>query len=173
MSSEPAPRTSESAPLQRLLDYGLGGCCSLLLAGLVGLTVVDVIGRYWFSAPVTGAFELTQLMLAALVFAALPLTTLAGEHVEVDMAYGLAPAPIKAAMRLFGALLSAGVLGAIAWRLAMHSHRLGVDGAVTNELSIGLAPIGWFAAAMAGLSALLALARLVGAKARLTAGNAQ
>ena len=42
--------------LQRPLDRILGVCCAALLAGLVGLTVVDVIGRYWFNAPVAGAF---------------------------------------------------------------------------------------------------------------------
>ena len=66
----PAPGAARPAPpLRRALDLALGGCCTALLAGLVGLTVVDVIGRYWFNAPVSGAFEMTQLMLGALVFA--------------------------------------------------------------------------------------------------------
>ena len=154
-AARPAP------PLRRALDLALGGCCTALLAGLVGLTVVDVIGRYWFNAPVSGAFELTQLMLGALVFAALPLTTLAGEHIEVDMAYGLAPAPIKALMRVLGAVVSFLALSAIAWRLASHAARLAEDGATTNALLIPLAPLGWFAAVLAALSAVLALVRFL------------
>ena len=146
--------------LRRALDVGLGGCCALLLTGLVGLTVVDVVGRYLFAAPLAGAFELTQLMLGTLVFAALPLTTLSGEHVEVDLAYVASPYPLKTIMLWLSGLVSAVALWAIAWRLVLHTARLTADEVVTNALSVPLAPLGWFAAAMAALSGLLALVRL-------------
>ena len=162
MSASAQPGTSGNAlrMLRRVLDVVLGICCTLLLAGLAGLTVVDVIGRYLFDAPVTGAFELTQLMLGALVFAALPLATIAGDHVEVDMAYELAPKTGRQVMLWLGGLVSAAALWAIAWRLAVHSERLVEDGSVTNALSVPLAPLGWFAAAMAAVSGVLALIRL-------------
>ncbi len=133
----------------------------VLLAILAGLTVVDVVGRYWFNAPISGAFEITQMVLGALIFAALPLTTISGEHIEVDMAYGLSPPLVKSAMRIIGAGLAAIVLWVIAWRLGAHAIRLVTDGSVTNALSIPLAPFGWFAAASAALSGVLALLRLV------------
>ncbi len=149
-----------TAALRRALDFGLGGCCAFLLAGLVGLTVADVMGRYVFSAPLAGAFELTELMLGALVFAALPLTTLAGEHVEVDMGFVVSPAPVKTLMLWLSGLVSTAALWAIAWRLALHGARLAEGGATTNALSVPLAPFGWFTAAMAALSGVLALVRL-------------
>ena len=52
---------------------------------LVAVTVIDVIGRYFFDAPLPGAFELTQILLADLVLAALPMTTFKDSHVEVDL----------------------------------------------------------------------------------------
>ncbi len=124
--------------------------------------MADVIGRYWLNSPLAGAFELTQLMLGALVFAALPLTSSAGEHVAVDMAYEVVRESVKRLMRILGAVVSAVALGAIAWRLALHAMRLAEDGAVTNALSIPLAPLGWFAAVSAALSALLVLLQLAG-----------
>ena len=63
-------------------------------------------------------------------------------------------------MRWIGALVSGVALGAIAWRLVLHSLRLAEDGSVTNALSLPLAPLGWFAAVMTLLSAVLALVRL-------------
>ncbi len=144
----------------RLMDWSLGTCCALLLAGLTGLTMVDVIGRYWFDAPLSGAFELTQLMLCALIFAALPLTTAAGEHIEVDLFYSRMPRPLKRAVLILGAGVSALVLGVIAWRLALHAIRLAHDGAVTNALSVPLSPLAWFAALLAALSAAIALLRM-------------
>ena len=68
---------------RRVLDFSLGGCCALMLIGLVALTVADVIGRYVLNAPLPGAFELTELMLGALVFAALPIAAFSEEHVEM------------------------------------------------------------------------------------------
>lgn len=150
------------APGARLdaLDWGLGGCCALLLAGLTGVTVVDVVGRYWFDTPLSGAFEITQMMLCALIFAALPLTTRASEHIEVDLLYGYLPRPIQKVATVLATLLSATVLGVVAWRLLAQALRLGEDGAVTNALSLPLAPVAWFAALLAAVSAVLALLRL-------------
>ena len=127
---------------------------------MAGLTVVDVVARYWLNAPVAGAYELTQLLLAALIFAALPLTTAAGEHVEIDVVFGLVNRFCQTAMLVLGAVISAVVLWIIAWRLALHGQRLLEDGAVTNALSLPLGPIGWFGAAASLLSGVMALYRL-------------
>ena len=160
-------RRRDASPLERggdprygLLDLGLGGCCAFLLMGLAALTVVDVVGRYVFTAPLPGAFELTQLMLGALVFAALPLATMTGEHVAVDALYDASPPRVQTAMMWLCGAATTAALWVIAWRLAAYSARLANDEAVTDALLVPLAPLGWFAAGMAALSGLLALVRL-------------
>ncbi len=152
--------------LFRALDLGLGGCCALLLMGLVALTVADVIGRYVLTAPLPGAFELTELMLGALVFAALPLATMSGEHVAVDALFDASPPRLRTALVRLGGGATAVALWVIAWRLVVYSTRLANDEAVTDALLVPLAPLGWFAAGMAALSGLLAVARLVTPSAR-------
>lgn len=149
-----------------LLDLGLGGCCAFLLMGLVALTVVDVVGRYVLTAPLPGAFELTELMLGALVFAALPLATMTGEHVVVDALHDVSPTRVRTALVWLGGLASAAALWVIAWRLVVYSARLASDEAATDALLVPLAPLGWFAAGMAALSGLLAVARLAAPPAR-------
>lgn len=158
----------DASPLERsgdsrygLLELGLGGCCAFLLMGLVFLTVVDVVGRYVLTAPLPGAFELTELLLGALVFAALPLATMTGEHVAVDALFDASPPRVRTALVWLGGLASAAALWVIAWRLAAYSARLANDEAVTDALLVPLAPLGWFAAAMAALSGVLAVGRLV------------
>ena len=148
------------ASVVRVLDLGLGGCCALLLLGLATLTVADVIGRYVLAAPLAGAFELTELMLGALVFAALPLATMTGEHVAVDALFDVSPPHLRTAMTWLGGIAAAVALWVIAWRLAVYSARLANDEAVTDALLVPLAPLGWFAAAMAALSGVLAVVRL-------------
>jgi len=151
---------------QGLLDLGLGGCCAFLLMGLAGLTVADVVGRYVLTAPLPGAFELTELMLGALVFAALPLATMTDEHVAVDALFDASTPRVRTAMVWLGGVASAAALGVIAWRLAVYSTRLADDEAVTDALLVPLAPLGWFAAGMAALSGVLAVVRLVAPSAR-------
>ena len=61
-----APR--RIATIRRGAAWLLGLACLLVLAGLIGLTCLDVVARYAFNSPIKGAYELTQLMLASLVF---------------------------------------------------------------------------------------------------------
>lgn len=145
----------------RVLDRWLGGVCTVLLVGMAGLTLADVILRYGLNSPVPGAFEITQLMLATLIFSALPLTTGAGDHVEVDIFYGLANNTWRRIMRVLGDGISCIALSVISWRLLVHANKLFEDGSVTNELFLPLAPVGWIGAATALLSAILAFLRLI------------
>lgn len=72
----------------RLADHvGLffANIAALILLFLVGLTVVDVIGRYFFSNPVTGAVELVQISMASIIFFSLPLMFLRNDHIIVDL----------------------------------------------------------------------------------------
>ena len=154
--ADPAPSDGQN---ESHLTRALGLLCGFLLFGLIALTCTDVVTRYWFNAPVNGAFELTELLLAALIFAALPLTTAAGQHVEVDLLAGLASKPARRVMNGLAALVSGIVLAVIAWRLTLHGLRLFEDGAVTNSLTLPLAPVAWLAALSCAASAVIALLR--------------
>ena len=66
------------------LDRALGAAAAVLLLGLLAVTTADVIGRYIFNWPLRGAFEITELLLLALIFAGLPLVSRADEHVTLD-----------------------------------------------------------------------------------------
>ena len=57
----------------------------LILLWLVGLTCVDVVGRYFFRAPVTGATELVQISMAGIIFFSLPAMFLRDDQVIVDL----------------------------------------------------------------------------------------
>ncbi|MCV6548619.1 MAG: TRAP transporter small permease [Cohaesibacter sp.] len=140
------------------LSRWLGHCAILLLMGLTLLTCIDVVARYWFNAPINGAFELTQLMLAALIFVALPLTTAARQHIEVDLVANMLGKGADKATALFAGLASMLVLLALGWRLAHHMLKLAEDGAVTNSLELPLYPIGILASLSCLISAMLVLA---------------
>ncbi len=65
----------------RLLAY-LGG---IALLWLMGLTVVAVVMRYVFNAPILGAQDISELSLVLVVFLALAHCGWTGGHVAVDL----------------------------------------------------------------------------------------
>lgn len=142
-----------------LLNRTLGVAASLILLSLILITCVDVIGRYVFDRPLSGAFELTELLLAALVFLTLPLTTERKEHIEVDLVAAVAPQRFNQVLTAMAGLFSAAVLATLAWRLASHAFSSYEDGAVTNALSIPYAPFGYLASFSCLVSAFIAFLR--------------
>ena len=94
---------------------GAGAAVALFLMML--LTFADVVGRKLLNASITGNVELTELCMLGTIFIAMPLVSLAGEHVIFDLLDPMLPAPLQRWQRVisntFCALL---VLGG-AWLL--------------------------------------------------------
>ncbi|MEH6496237.1 MAG: TRAP transporter small permease [Pseudomonas marincola] len=141
------------------LEKILGVLSIILLIGLTALTCVDIVAR-WFDAPISGAFELTQMMLAGLIYAALPLTTAAREHVEVELLSVALGKVTDSFFHIIGHVISIAVLSVLGWRLWLHADRLAHDGAVTDSLALPFAPIGYFASISCTLSAIVVLVAL-------------
>ena len=57
----------------------------LSLLAMVLLTFADVIGRRLFNVPIYGAHDITEHMMAVIVFCGLPLLTSARGHLAVDL----------------------------------------------------------------------------------------
>lgn len=105
------------AGLERWLRRILGGFGATLLFFMMALTFVDVLGRYFLNLPVKGAFEITEFMLATLIFAGLPLVTARGEHITVDLFDRFVPKGAAAVRDLLLELIGAAVM-------ALLSHRM-------------------------------------------------
>lgn len=63
----------------------LEGLTALALFATMALTFVDVIGRYVFSAPIYGATEMIQFLLAITIFSAMGLVSDRDAHITVDL----------------------------------------------------------------------------------------
>jgi TRAP-type C4-dicarboxylate transport system permease small subunit len=140
-------------PLERFLVPALGALCAALMFCLMLLTCVDVVGRYFFNKPVTGGFELTEFLLASLIFAGLPLVTLRGDHITVDLFDAMTPDKVLRVQHVAASLLAAVSTGYLAWRLWLRGDTLARAGETTSQLEIKLA---WLTYAMSLLMALTA-----------------
>lgn len=148
-------------PLARLAPALLGGACAATLLAMVGLTVVDVIGRYLFAAPVPGAGELIELLLVGLIFLGLPLVSLSDGHVTVDLATERLPAWTRAPLLVLARLVNALVLGVVGWRLLVMGAALAGYGETSLYLRLPIAPFAYGAAVLCWLAALLLLGMVI------------
>jgi len=143
---------------ERAVVPALGYLCAVLMFCLMLLTCVDVVGRYFFNKPVTGGFEMTEMLLAALIFAGLPLVTLRGDHITVDLLDPLIPDRLFRAQHVIATAIGVACTAYLAWRLGLRAAELASRGETTSELAF---PIAWLAWAMSVLMALTALALVV------------
>jgi len=63
--------------------FGLVSACSIF--AVLVLVVVNVIGRYLFNAPITGAFEITESLLVVIIMLGLALTQFHDGHIRVTI----------------------------------------------------------------------------------------
>lgn len=146
--------------MRRWLEHALNGIAALILFVMMLLTGVDVIGRYFFNRPLPGAFELTEVLLALLIFAGLPLVSGREEHVTITLLSERFKGRLLRAQRVFVRLCAVLVLAVLAWRLWIKGAQLAQYGDMTTYLHIPLAPVLYAAAVLCGVSAGVVLLNL-------------
>jgi TRAP-type C4-dicarboxylate transport system permease small subunit len=142
----------------RAVVPALGWVAALLMFCLMLLTCVDVVGRYFLNKPVTGGFEMTEILLAALIFAGLPLVTLRGDHITVDLFDAVTPDWLFRIQHVLASFIGAACTGYLSWQLWLRAGELATRGETTSQLGFKLAWLTW---AMSLLMALTAAALVV------------
>lgn len=137
--------------------YSVGALAVLALWALALLTFADVFGRDVFDAPVSGAYELTEILVAILIFGALPSLTLGREHVFVDLFDKLFPPTIRPALKVVLTVVEATILALIAWRTWIQANAFLEYNEVTAQLRIPVYFVVLFISLCSALSALLCL----------------
>lgn len=66
----------------QIFKKSIGLINALLILGLWLITTIDVIGRYFFNAPLRGAFELSQANMGLLIYAGLVLVSLDNSNIS-------------------------------------------------------------------------------------------
>ena len=138
-----------------------GGLAALLLFVMMGLTLFDVVLRYWFNSPIPGGFELTELLLASLIFCGLPLVTIDEEHVSVDLFDRFFPAALRWLRDLMVLIICNVCIAVLAWRM-WHKARESVSyGDITSVLELPLAPVFFLGSLAMALTTVVFLILLI------------
>ncbi len=134
------------------------GTLSLLL--LMAIVFVDVVARNLFNSPLLWGTEVMEVLLGLMVFLFYPVLARRNGHIVVDLV------PVPRAAQGFQRLLTGGVgaalFGIIAWTCGRQALRSAEYGDATAILGIPTAWVLWGMSALAGLSALIFLAKALG-----------
>lgn len=136
----------------------LGAIAGVLLFCMMTLTFIDVTLRYIFNAPLQGSFEITELMLVVLIFAALPLVSRREEHVVMDFLDRFLPLGIYRALRALEHIVSAAVMTGMGCLMWSKASKMAAYGDTSAVLRIELAPFVYAIALLIFITALIHLA---------------
>lgn len=100
-----------------------GGIIVLLI---IAMSIISLVGRKLFSAPIPGDLEILEMSMAVAVAAFLPIVEMRDNNIRVDLIAGFLPAMANRVLLVVCHLLLAAVAGFICWRtylLAAESYQ--------------------------------------------------
>ncbi len=134
--------------LMKRIESLFSSISALALFVMMWLTVVDVVGRKFFDNSLTGAVELTEIVMTITIFFALPVTSRAGEHIVFDLLDRVLPAGLRRWQGALSQAMTGVALLAAAWVVGGRAARTVEYGDVTAQLAIPLGYLQWLVAAM-------------------------
>ena len=133
----------------------LGG---LLLLAIAAMTMVSIIGRYFFDTPIRGDFEMTKQGMGLVVASFIPYCILNGGNLIVDFFTSKASAHTQRVLDTVGALLTGAGLLLFAWKATQAIADVRESNEVSGNIEL---PLWWIYAGMAPSLWLAVLASLV------------
>lgn len=118
------------------LAMACGYLSALAVAGMMMITVADVLLRAVFNFPIRGTLEIVELLLAATFFLALPATFLRDEHIVVDIIDRKFARGGVNGLKRISALASVVLLCLLAWQGWIAAQDTLVFNDVTSDLAI-------------------------------------
>jgi TRAP-type C4-dicarboxylate transport system permease small subunit len=152
-----------------ICDRALALLAAATLFFMMCVTFLDVVMRKVLPGTFPAADELTKLSLGVLIFSSLPLIAMRREHLVISLFDNVFPRRLNRVRLVLIDLISAALLGVLAWRLAVTAQRFGEFNDSTMLLGAPIAPFAWFMFATATFAAVIALVLAI---ARLRTGDA-
>ena len=147
--------------MNKIFEWACGTLAGAALFCIMALTFFDVGGRKLLSTSIPGSLELTELLMVVVIFAALPMVSMRGEHVVFDSLDSYLPQSVRvlqqAAVHLLCAVLLLG-LAALMWNTAADFAQ---SGETTAQLKLSKAPFVYGMSVLCGLTGLVHLSRVL------------
>ncbi len=157
--------------MKKLLEAICGFLSAAGLFAIMALTFFDVGGRKLLDHSIPGSLELTEMLMVVVIFGALPLVSLRGEHVLFDSMDSYLPAAILKLQKAAIHLLVAIALLALGWLMWKTGGQFAANGETTAQLQVPKAPFIYGMAVLCGVSGLVHLVLMVRPPAALAEGE--
>lgn len=135
----------------------LGAVAGVALFAMMTITFVDVVGRKFFGHSIVGSVELTEMTMLAMIFAGIPLASLAGEHVVFDLLDTFLPDRVRYWQARLANAICTVLIGVAAWFVLNRAMRTASMGDTTAQLLVPVAPFHYAAAALLVVCAFMHL----------------
>ncbi|MEW6670922.1 MAG: TRAP transporter small permease [Thermodesulfobacteriota bacterium] len=112
----------------------------LMLVGLMGLTVVDVVLRYLFNSPIYGARDVAKLVLLVMVALSVAYSARTGGQISIEVFSSMMGARLLRWIEVFVRCVAIGMLTVLTWRLWYSGQNAGKFGEASMALQIPYRP---------------------------------
>jgi TRAP-type C4-dicarboxylate transport system permease small subunit len=122
------------------LNTWLAKAGGYVLLCMMALTISDVIGRYFFNSPITGAYEITEVMMVTVVFLFIGYTQAEKGHISIDFVIRLLPQKMRMTIDIVTHLVSLFIMILIGWMNILRCLELMRINEVTPILHVPISP---------------------------------
>ena len=141
----------------KILENWLARLAAVALFATMVLTFLDVIGRKLLGSSITGVVEVTELLMLGVIFLAMPIASLRGEHVIFDLLDPVLPASLRALQHRLSNLACVALVAGASLLVWQRADRSAEFGDTTAQLVIPMSPFHRATAVMLALTALMHL----------------
>ncbi len=124
---------------------------------MMAVTSIDVVGRFFFNAPLKGAFEMTEITMALVIFTGLSLAALSRDHITVNLFESRTPKWARRWQVVAGDVVCAAVVAVMGWRILERGSALVESRETTLVLGVLRGYVAWAMAALCAVAVLVFL----------------
>lgn len=139
----------------------LGPIAAVCLFGMMALTFIGVVARYFFNRPIAGGEELQSFLLGFIIFGGIPLVTYHQRHIAVRAFAAMLKGRALFVQHAFVLALTGFGFAFIGYLLFLQGEQLAEEGTLSTFLQVPEAPFAFIFAALMEVAALVAFGLLV------------
>jgi len=124
---------------------------------MMTVTSIDVVGRFFFNTPLKGAFEMTEITMALVIFAGISLAALSREHITVNLFESRTPKWARRWQVVAGDIVCAAIVAVMGWRIHERGSALVDARETTLVLGVLRGHVAWAMAALCAVAMLVFL----------------
>jgi TRAP-type C4-dicarboxylate transport system permease small subunit len=134
---------------------------AVFLTAMMLLIFSEVSMRYLFNAPIEGAFEMVEFMMALVISLAMAYTGIRGGHISVELLVSKFSKRTQSLLNIFHFLVCTVFFALMSWKTTVQALVVAKRRVTSQVLLIPVYPFVWVLAVCAGLLCLVFLVRFI------------